>query len=178
MINMGEHPIENLMNTAMNSIKDILEESLKQLLNRLKFTRETDSQTYSSLRGLLNSYLHENPNESCLIYLMSSKIENNNILQTIRQRRLNQNDNIQQLFQGEQPTSNGRLRKGEVYVGDRNIKNQDKVNIQIHRLSLLDVSGNQIFDENGNVLYSDLVSLAIWIPEAIGKDIIRQPDNI
>jgi hypothetical protein len=23
-----------------------------------------------------------------------------------------------------------------------------------------------------------LVSLAIWIPETIGKDIIRQPDNI
>ena len=44
-----------------------LEESLKQLLNRLKFTRETDSQTYSSLRGLLNSYLQENPND-CLLY--------------------------------------------------------------------------------------------------------------
>lgn len=155
-----------------------LEECLKQLLNRLKFTRETDSQTYSSLRGLLNSYLRENPNESCLIYLMSSKIENNNIVQIIRQRRLNQNDNIQQLFQGEQPTSNGRLRKGEVYVGDRNIKDQDKVTIQIHRLSLLDVSGNPIFDENGNAIYSDLISLAIWIPETIGKDIIRQPDNI
>jgi len=34
------------------------------------------------------------------------------------------------------------------------------------------------FDENGNVIYNDLVSLAIWIPEAIGRDIIRQPDNI
>lgn len=155
-----------------------LEESLKQLLNRLKFTRETDSQTYSSLRGVLNSYLQENPNETCLIYLMSSKIENNAIVQTTRQRRLNQNDNIQQLFQGEQPTSNGRLRKGEVYIGDRNIKNQDKVTIQIHRLNLTDVSGNLILDENSNVVYNDLISLAIWIPEAIGKDIIRQPDNI
>jgi len=109
---------------------------------------------------------------------MSSKIENNAIVQTTRQRRLNQNDNIQQLFQGEQPTSNGRLRKGEVYIGDRNIKNQDKVTIQIHRLNLTDVSGNLILDENSNVVYNDLISLAIWIPEAIGKDIIRQPDNI
>ena len=25
MINMGEHPIENLMNTAMNSIKDMID---------------------------------------------------------------------------------------------------------------------------------------------------------
>lgn len=155
-----------------------LEASLKQLLNRLKFTRETDSQTYSSLRGLLNSYLQENPTETCLVYLISSKIENNTIVQTTRQRRLNQNDNIQQLFQGEQPTSNGRLRKGEVYIGDRNIKNQDRVTIQIHRLNLTDVSGNPILDENENVVYNDLVSLAIWIPETIGKDIIRQPDNI
>ena len=33
-------------------------------------------------------------------------------------------------------------------------------------------------DENGNVVYNDLVSVAIWIPETIGKDLIRQPDNI
>ena len=155
-----------------------LEESLKELLNRLKFTKETDSQTYSSLRGLINSYLQENPNETCLVYVISARVESNSYVQTIRQRRLNQNDNIQQLFQGEQPTSNGRLKKGEVYIGDRNIKNQDKVTIQIHRLNLTDVSGNAILDEDGNVIYNDLVSVSIWIPETIGKDIIRQTDNI
>jgi len=52
------------------------------------------------------------------------------------------------------------------------------VTIQIHRLNLTDVSGNEILDENGNEIYNDLVSVAIWIPETIGKDIIRQPDNI
>ncbi|MDR2274892.1 MAG: Z1 domain-containing protein [Sphingobacterium sp.] len=155
-----------------------LEEGLKQLLNRLKFTRETDSQTYSSLRGLLNSYLQENPNETCLVYVMSARIENNSVIQTTRQRRLDQHDNIQQLFQGEQPATKGRLRKDKVYVGDRNIKNEDKVTIQIHRLNLTDVSGNVILDENGNEIYNELVSVAIWIPETIGKDIIRQPDNI
>jgi Z1 domain len=155
-----------------------LEESLKQLLNRLKFTRETDSQTYSSLRGLINSYLQENPDETCLVYLMSAKVEDNTIIQTTRQRRLNQNDNIQQLFQGEQPTTNGRLKKGEVYIGDRNIKNQDKVTIQIHRLNLTDASGNAILDDNSDTIFNDLISVAIWIPETIGKDIIRQQDNI
>ena len=75
-------------------------------------------------------------------------------------------------------TSNGRLRKGEVYIGDRNIRNQDKVTIQIHRLNLTDVNGNAILDDDGNVIYNDLISVAIWIPETIGKDIIRQPDNI
>jgi len=155
-----------------------LAECMKQLLNKLKFTRESDSQAYSSLRGIINGYIEENPNENCLVYLMSSKVENNQVVQVIRKRRLNQNDAIQQLFQGEQPTTNGRLRKGEIYPGDSNIKIQNMVTIQIHRLNLTDTNGNEIIDENGSPLYEDLVSIAVWIPETIGKDIIRQPNNI
>lgn len=155
-----------------------LAECMKQLLNKLKFTRESDSQAYSSLRGIINGYIEENPNENCLVYLMSSKVKNNQVVQTIRKRRLNQNDAIQQLFQGEQPTTNGRLRKGEVYPGDSNIKTQNMVTIQIHRLNLTDTNGSEIIDENGSPLYEDLASIAVWIPETIGKDIIRQPDNI
>ena len=176
-INNGHHERTDLQKHLEAELS--LQETLQQLLNRLKFTRETDSQTYSSLRGLLNAYLQENADETCFVYIFSSKIQDNKIIQSIRQRRLNQNDNIQQLFQGEQPpTSNGRYRKGEIYIGDRNIKIQDKVTIQIHRLKLLDLHGNVILDENGQEIYNDLVSLAIWIPERIGKDIIRQPDNI
>lgn len=33
------------------------------------------------------------------------------------------------------------------------------------------------FVRDENVVYTDLVSLAIWIPVTIGKDIIRQPEN-
>lgn len=155
-----------------------LSDTLQYLLNRLKFTKETDSQTFSSLRGILSNYLKDNPDETCFVFLMSSDIQNNNIQQTIRKRRLNRNDEIQQLFQGEQPTKNGKYLKGEVYVGDRNIKDNDKVSIQIHRLNLTDTSGEDIYDEDGNQLYQDVLSLAIWIPENIGKDIIRQPENI
>lgn len=155
-----------------------IETCLKDLLNRLKFSKETDSQTFSSLRGLLNGYLDEHPDETCLVYFISSNIENGEIRQTIRQRRLNSNDEIQQLFQGEQPTKNGRYAKGEIYVGDRNIKIEDKVTVQIHRLKLTDISGEDIYDEDDNLLYADVASIAIWVPEAIGRDIIRQPDNI
>jgi len=104
-----------------------LSESLQYLLNRLKFTKESDSQTFSSLRGLINGYLQDNPDETCFVYSMSSKIENSKVDQTIRKRRLNRNDEIQQLFQGEQPTSNGQFKKGEVYPGDRSIKDDNKV---------------------------------------------------
>ena len=151
--------------------------TLQYLLNRLKFTKETDSQTFSSLRGLLNSHLIENPTETCLIYGISAEKVGDEIIQTIRKRRLNANDEIQQLFQGEQPTKNGKFLKGEVYPGDRNIKDTDKLTIQIHRLRLADINGDAILDDNENPIYEDVPSIAIWIPESIGKDIIRQPEN-
>ncbi|WP_217903472.1 Z1 domain-containing protein [Flectobacillus sp. BAB-3569] len=156
-----------------------LEKCLKELLIRLKFTKEKDSQTYSSLRGLLNSYLERNPDETCLVYLISAHKDNNVINQEIRKRRLNQKGNIEQLFQGEQPTSsNGRFRKGEVYGGDRSIKNDSKVTIQIHRLNLTNNDGKPILNEENNIVFEDVINIAIWIPEEIGKDIIRQPSNV
>ncbi|WFO18123.1 Z1 domain-containing protein [Cellulophaga baltica 4] len=155
-----------------------LSETLKYLLNRLKFTKETESQTFSSLRGLINSYLNETPDETCLVYAISSNKVGDQIIQKIRERRLNANDEIQQLFQGEQPTRNGTYRKGEIYPGDRNLRNNEKLTIQIHRLKLKDTNGEDILDENGTQIYDDVPSIAIWIPESIGKDIVRQPENI
>lgn len=152
-----------------------LSDCLSHLLNRLKFTRESDSQTFSSLRGVIGMYLQDNPDERCLVYIMSSKIENGQVNQNIRERRLNENgsNTIKQLFQGKNPKS------GEViYPGDREIKNENIVTIQIHRLHLKDADGNNIVDENGNTLYEDVPTIAIWFPENIGKDIIRQPDNV
>jgi hypothetical protein len=146
---------------------------LTNLLNKLKFTRESDSQTFSSLRGVIAGYLQENPNENCLVYIMSGK-STTPITQTIRQRRLNENgsNTIKQLFQGKNPKT-GTV----IYPGDREIKNENLVSIQIHRLHLKDSEGNNIVDENGNTLYDDVPTIAIWFPENIGKDIIRQPDN-
>lgn len=152
-----------------------LSECLKNLLNRLKFTRESDSQTFSSLRGVIGMYLQDNSDERCLVYVISSKIENGQVAQNIRERRLNENgsNTIKQLFQGKNPKS------GEViYPGDRDIKNENMVTIQIHRLRLKDTVGNNIVDENGSTLYEDVPTIAIWFPENIGKDIIRQPDNV
>lgn len=152
-----------------------LNECLKHLLNRLKFTRESDSQTFSSLRGVIGIYLQDNPDERCLVYVISSKNENGQIIQNIRDRRLHENgsNTIKQLFQGKNPKS------GEViYPGDREIKNENLVTIQIHRLHLNDADGNNIIDENGSILYDDVPTIAIWFAENIGKDIIRQPDNI
>lgn len=131
-----------------------MKECLDHLLNKLKYTRESDSATYSSLRGILKGYLDEHPNDDCLVYLMSA-----NTLEdwTRRVRRLDRNDEIQQLFQGRNP------RTGEVvYPGDSEIKDENLLTIQIHLLNLRDTD------------FTSVPTLAIWIPEHIGRDIIRQ----
>jgi Z1 domain len=131
-----------------------MRECLEHLLNKLKFTRESDSATYSSLRGILKRYLEEHPDSECLIYLMSA----NSLSDWKRRtRRLDRNDEIQQLFQGRNP------RTGEViYPGDSEIKNENLLTIQIHLLDLRDT------------LFTSVPTIAIWIPDEIGKDIIRQ----
>lgn len=131
-----------------------MRDCLEFLLNKLKFTRESDSATYSSLRGILKRFLEENPDELCFVYLMSA----NSISDWKRRiRRLDRNDEIQQLFQGRNP------RTGEViYPGDSEIKNESILTIQIHLLDLRDTD------------FLSVPTLAIWIPESIGKDIIRQ----
>lgn len=148
---------------------------LLHLLNRLKFTRESDSQTFSSLRGVIGMYLQDHPNENCLVYLMSSKLDHGQYHQNVRVRRLHENgsNTIRQLFQGKNPKT-GQV----IYPGDREINDRNLLTVQIHRLHLKDMDGNDILDEQGNVLYSDVPTIAIWFPESIGKDIIRQPDNV
>jgi hypothetical protein len=140
-----------------------LQDCLRDLLNKLKFTRESDSASYSSLRGIFRRYLAQNPDEECLVYLMSARSLSD---WTRRTRRLTRNDEIQQLFQGKQPTKNtAQFRIGDVYPGDSEIKDENIVSIQIHLLNLRDTD------------YTSVPTLAIWIPEHMGTDIIRQPEN-
>lgn len=135
---------------ARITIKDCLE----HLLNKLRYTRESDSATYSSLRGILKGYIEEHPDDECLIYLMSSNTIDN---WSGRTRRLDRNQEIQQLFQGRNP------RIGEViYPGDSEIKDDNLLTIQIHLLNIRDTE------------FTRVPTLAIWIPEHIGTDIIRQ----
>lgn len=127
---------------------------LEKLLNKLRFTRDSDSATYSSLRGILKAYIENHPDEECLIYLMSANSVEN---WEARERRLNNNDEIQQLFQGRNP------KRGEIiYPGDSEIKDENLLTIQIHLLDIKDTDFNSV------------PTLAIWIPEHIGVDIIRK----
>lgn len=134
--------------------KITIKNCLEHLLNKIRYTRESDSATYSSLRGILKSYIEEHPDDECLIYLMSANSITN---WAGRTRRLDRNQEIQQLFQGRNP------RIGEViYPGDSEIKEDNLLTIQIHLLNIRDTE------------FKRVPTLAIWIPQHIGADIIRQ----
>ncbi len=147
-----------------------LQECLTQLLNKLKYTRESDSATYSSLRGVFSRYLNENPQEECLVYLMSARnlddLDSEKCWTRRTRKLLSKSDEIQQLFQGPQPTANSAKSKiGEFYPGDSAIKNENLVSIQIHLLDLRDTS------------FISVPTLAIWIPEHMSATVARQPTN-
>jgi Z1 domain len=128
-----------------------MKDCLEHLLNKLKFTRESDSTTYSSLRGILKRHLEENPNDECLIYLMSTNSINN---WNSGIRKLDRNDEINPLFQGSNINTG--------FPGAREIKDSNILSIQLY---LLDLRGTDL---------TQVPLIAIWIPEKIGKDIIRQ----
>jgi hypothetical protein len=146
-----------------------LKTCMQEILSKLKFTLEIDSQPYSSIRALINRHLTDFPNELCCIFVMTGKVENGLVIQTARTRRLDSKDKeLQQLFQGKNSRTG--------YPGDRYIKTDGRLSIQIHRLHITTSNGNEITDDVGRPV-GDVMTLAIWMPASIGQDIIRQDDN-
>ncbi|MFD2568681.1 Z1 domain-containing protein [Pseudotenacibaculum haliotis] len=129
---------------AKISLKDVYED----LISKLKYTRQSDSSAYTSLKAVIALYLDEFPPEESYIYLMKKG--------DIRRRRLNNKGEILNLFQGKNP------RTGEIiYPGDDRIKQENHVTIQIHNLELKDTD------------YKNVISLAIWIPDRLSKSLVK-----
>jgi hypothetical protein len=125
-----------------------LNDLFKDLLNELKFTRQTDSTTYTNLKSVIDLYTDDFPPEDSFVYLIAKG--------NPRTRRL-KNDEIQQLFQGKNP------RTGEViYPGDEKIKSDDCVTVQIHNLNLRDTE------------HENIITIAVWIPARLSQSLISK----
>ncbi|AGA78235.1 Z1 domain-containing protein [Echinicola vietnamensis] len=133
---------------AKISLKDVYED----LISKLKYTRQSDSSSFTSLKAVIALYTDEFPPEESFVYLIKKGAS--------RKRSLNKKDEILNLFQGKNP------RTGEViYPGDDKIKEENHVSVQIHNLELKDTD------------YKDIVSIAIWIPERLSKSLIKIKDK-
>lgn len=131
---------------------------MEQLLVELRITGTTDSQRNTGLLLQLTKALEDDPGEVCTIYRMSPA--------TGRSRGVEEDGRIINLFQGEAPV-NPRERRGEIYPGDRAIRDADNVTIQIHTLELTREKGSQI-------VARDVPVVAVWVPERLARTWIAQ----
>jgi hypothetical protein len=131
---------------------------LEQLLVLLRITGTTDSQRYTGLLLQLSKALEDDPDEVCTIYRMSPAKR--------RERTIDENGEVRNLFQGQAPV-NPPERRGEVYPGDRMIREDGTVTIQIHTLDLTQGKG-------GNVIKDNVPVFAVWVPARLARAWINQ----
>lgn len=120
----------------------------------------TDSQKFTGMLLQLGRALEDNPDETCTIYRMSPGAS--------RKRGVDENGVIPTLYQGEAPTF-PRDQRGTVYPGDRNIRGQDQVTIQVHNLTLTQEDGGVEKEVKRGVSV-----LAVFVPSRMAKAWISQ----
>lgn len=131
---------------------------LERLLVPMRITGRTDSQRYTGLLLQLSNALEDDPGEVCAVYQMSPRAQ--------RERGIDDNGEVTNLFQGEAPV-HPRERRGEVYPGDRAIREDDNVTIQIHTLDLT---------RDDQVAVRGVPVVAVWVPSRLARSWIVQDD--
>lgn len=130
------------------SLKAVMED----LLTQYRVVAPDDSSVYTTLLLLLHEHVERKQDASCDVYWMSGG--------ATRERSIDADGGIVNLFQGAHPN-----KEGKIYPGDRNIRADNRVTIQIHNLKVL---------EDGKVLEDNVPTLAIWTPKEIAPDTIVQ----
>lgn len=121
-------------------------EFVDRFLLDLQFVQPDDSDDLTSIITLAQGKLEVDPDSVVNVYRMSQGVS--------RTRRLNKELAIQNYFQGSN--------KRTGYPGDANVKVEDELSVQIHKLNIVDSTGKQ-------GLYNDVYGLVFWIPNGIGK---------
>ncbi|HKZ41675.1 MAG TPA: hypothetical protein VJ044_11970, partial [Candidatus Hodarchaeales archaeon] len=128
-----------------------LKAAFEKFLTQYRVTLLEDSQKFTAILILIQNHLEKNPNAICSVYHMSKG--------KLRTRTLDADGGIENLFQGAHPDT-----RGSIYPGDRKIKRQEGLTIQLHRLI--------VQDEEGRI--EAVPTLAIWIPREIAVDLVIQ----
>ena len=134
-----------------------LEKVLKEFLVPMRFAGNEHSQKFTVSLLYLNEILERSKNEKCTIYQMSPGYD---------RKRSIENGKVKQLFQGAYPD-----KSGEIYPGDKDIRDNDSITIQIHILDL---------QQNGEVTKKGVPVIAVWIPKRHTSNWIiqDQPDQV
>jgi len=130
--------------------KILLKDLFNDLLNDLKFTRQSDSTTYTSLKSVIDLYTDEFPPEDSFVYIMN---KGNSRIRSFNKKK----DEIKELFQGKNPKT-GKV----IYPGDEKIKSEDSVTVQIHNLDFRDTD------------LKNIITIAVWIPARLSQSLISK----
>ncbi len=137
-----------------------LRRGVEELLARMRITGTRDSQRNTGLLLQLSKALEDDPDEVCTIYRMSPTRR--------RERGVDKSGEVTNLFQGEFPVF-PRERRGNIYPGDRDIRDDDRVTIQIHTLNL--TRGDVVISENVPVV-------AVWVPARLARSWVAQEPQV
>lgn len=135
---------------------------LSDLLMRLQFRSNEDSQQYTAVLSLLQRIVEQDANTSVTVYRMSSGRS--------RRRRVDGNDRLggsSTLFQGANPSERG-PRRGSIYPGDSAIKADTGVTVQIHTLTITRENGERC---------ENVPAIAVWIPTDLARPVLIQPQG-
>jgi hypothetical protein len=135
-----------------------LQQAVSELLVQMRITGMTDSQRNTGLLLQLKKAIDEDPTETCRIYRMSGGRS--------RQRGVDDTGEVTNLYQGENPVVPKNLR-GSIYPGDRAIRDQDNVTIQIHTLQLT---------RNDVSVAENVAVITVWVPSRIAEGwLVQEP---
>lgn len=131
-----------------------LKSAYENLLKSFAVEDKNSQERYEGLLLQLRKHLEKNPEEICNVYIMSRESVEDEWL--TRERSIGG-----QLFQGANPD-----KSGEFYPGDRNVGDQSKVVIQLHKLKILGPDNSEL----GN----DIRFIAVRIPEKMSVSWLAQ----
>lgn len=134
--------------------------AVEELLVKMRITGTTDSQRNTGLLLQISKALEDNRDEVCAIYRMSGGRR--------RERGVDEDGEVLNLYQGEAPVQ-PREQRGTVYPGDRRIRDDDNVSIQIHTLNLT---------REGVVVAENVPVLAVWVPARLARAWIAQEPQV
>jgi hypothetical protein len=145
------HPERTAIQQHNVAINVPLADAFSKLLLQVRMTRAVDSQYFTGLLLQVRRYLENNADAICTVYEMSKGL--------VRERTVDSNDQVPNLFQGAHPDS-----KGTIYPGDRNIKKNEQLTIQIHNLT--------VKTEEGDI--PQVAAIAVWVPKVMSNAWLSQ----
>ncbi len=162
----GAHPFGPYagLDLRQNSRRNLVIEDIplqtvhEELLTRYRVTRLEDSQQIGAMLRLVQLHLIENPTATCTVFLMAEGAS---------RRRDYQDDQIVQLFQGRQYAQiNGA--RGISYPGEREVRAAAGITIQMGYLDL---------GQPNALVAQSIPHLAVWVPSAMARDTLLQPQG-